>query len=233
MPIDRNPLNIMDPNIRRLSEFVFKHYHSNPGKNQHSRVSDTFAVNIAAADPEVTMELATLLAHIAGAPEHMEVTAFAMKPKDKLETAVLPDWLASLMGQHLGTVTGEEGDPDDDVLSMIRRVMGQDREEHLYDEDLVDSDGDLNHRVLWARVWQVLGGDEADVSFDPNYHECEMPGCRHPAIHGPNISPYTVNGAILEVLDRANMAELIGEAMQCMADTQDDDGWVYHTGLVL
>ncbi len=124
-------------------------------------------------------------------------------------------------------------DPGDDVSDPICKIMGRDLEQHLYNEDLTNDDGDLNHRVLWARVWQVLGIDEADISFDPYYHQCEMYNCKHPAIRGPNISHYTVNGAIVDVLDRANMAELIGEAMQCMADTQDEDGWVYHSGLVL
>jgi len=235
MPIDRNPLNIMDPKIRRLSEFLFKMYHSNPSPNQHSRVSDTLAVNLA-ADPDAIMQLATLLAHVDGAPEEGEVTAFVMSPKSNVgSTPLLPNWLAEIMGQALGTTTIKEGDPGDtgNVENLIRTLMGQDREEHLYDEPLADDDGDLNHRVLWARVWQVLGGDEADVSFDPEYHECEMPGCRHPAIHGPGISPYTVNGAIMEVLDRANQMGLIDQALQCMADTQDEDGWVYHAGFVL
>jgi len=59
--IDRNPLGITDPAIRRLSEFLFAHYHSNPGNKEHSRVSDQLAANLA-GDPEAVRELAGLLA---------------------------------------------------------------------------------------------------------------------------------------------------------------------------
>ena len=236
--MDRNPLNIMDPNIRRLSEFVFKHYHSNPGKHQHSRVSDTFAVNIAAADPEVTMELATILAHIAGAPTGHEVTAFAMAPKRKeLEDAELSDWLQSMMSGNHPDVTVKEGDPGDPVGSIqellgrmgivainLGAIMADD--DNVFDRDLVDGDDDLIEEVLWARVWQELGGDEADVSLDPEYepHDLDYPV---PALHGPNVTPMLVNGAIIEVLDKANRCDLIDQAFGCMANRMDDHGWVY------
>lgn len=236
MSIDRNPMNIMDPKIRRLSEFVFKHYHSNPSPNQHSRVSDTFAVNIAAADPEVTMELATLLAHIAGAPEHMEVTTFAMRQKQSNveDTDQLPDWLRDLCRQNAETTA----DPDENDtrgsfeellgrIGIVARNLGTLADDgELYDENLVDEDGDLNHRVLWARVWRVLGGDEADVSFDHAYQPRDL-DYPVPAVHGPNVTPLLVNGAIVEVLDKANRCDLIDEALGCMANRMDEDGWVY------
>lgn len=233
MSIDRNPLNITDPNVRRLSEFVFKHYHTNPTNNGHSRVSDAFAKAIADGPPELTMELATILAHIAGAPTGHEVTAFAMAPK-RTEPD-LPDWFTDMMKGDHPKVTMKEGDPG--PMTSLEEMLGAmgfvairldmpDDEQELYDGDLIDSDDDIDPTVLWARAWQKLGGDEADVSFDHGYTPANAT-YEVPAIHGPNVTPMLVNGAIIEVLDEANLMDRLDDAVFYMADTMDDHGWVY------
>ena len=202
--IDRNPENLQDPNVRRLSEFLFAMYHSKqrePEQGRHSRVSDALAKRLA-DEPARIMELATLMAYCHGMPKSQEVTAFAGEPK---EGSSISDLLADLLGINRD---------DDDTP--------------IQDLDLIDEDGDLNTRVLWARAWQKLGGDEAEVLFDPYYTDCARPDCyKNPAIHGHGVDPFTVNGAMLAVLDDANAMHLVGDAFVIMADTQDEDGWVY------
>lgn len=101
--IDRNPLNIEDPAIRRLSEFLFANYHTNPGSKSHSRVSDQLAVNLA-GDPEAVMELAGLLARTIDPNFEGNVIGFFVQRETK-----------SLLEQLFGGAFAQQRDPMEDV----------------------------------------------------------------------------------------------------------------------
>lgn len=231
---DRNPENIMDPHVRRLSEYLFSLYHRNltpgePEQGRHSQVSDRIAKSLADS-PSAIMDLATLMAYCHGMPETQEVTAFAGARRDDTPEVELPEWLKEMCERK---PTIQEGDPEVTLQDMLAGVgivainlgaLFDDPE--LHEQDLIDEDGDLNPMVLWARAHQMLGGDDADVDFDPGYHPVEDDD-RHPGIHGHGVDPFTVNGAMVSVLAEVNMMERLQEAVDHMANTQDEDGWVY------
>jgi len=237
-PMDRNPENITDPKIRRLSEFLFSLYHnrSTPGEpehGEHSRVSDRIAKSLA-GDPKLIMDLATLMGHCHGMPENNEVTAFAgQRAQPEVE---LPDWLKDLCGQDTAI---EEGDPGITLADMLRgagivainlgALLDDDEDDAL--PPLIDEAGDMDFRSLWYRVFLMLGGEEADVTFDPAYYS--MGDEDNPAIHGPGVTPFTVNGAIMAVLDAENCMQYIETATQVMADEMDGHGWVYCSHTVI
>lgn len=229
---DRNPENIMDPRVRRLSEYLFSLYHQNltpgePEQGRHSRVSDRIAKSLAES-PCAIMKLATLMAYCHGMPETQEVTAFAGARRDDAPEVELPEWLKEMCERKPTIHEGNPGVTGGGILTaiLLNALLSGNDDPELHEQDLIDEDGDLNPMVLWARAHQMLGGDDADVHFDPGYIEtCDND--RHPGIHGHGVDPFTVNGAMVSVLAEANMMERLQEAADYMADTQDEDGWVY------
>lgn len=105
-------------------------------------------------------------------------------------------------------------------VDQLREILNRFR------KPLIDEDDDIDPQVLWERAWGVLGGDEADVSFDRSYIGSGPEDVR-PAIHGHGIDIHTVNGAIVQVMIDAGLVERLSECEAYFANTQDKDDWVY------
>lgn len=103
--IDRNPLGIENPQVRALSEIIFKLYHTNPGDKSHSRVSDQLALNLAVE--ENVMELVNAIARVHCPQLPGEVIGFLIKQPSILETIMEslrtpPITEQELVDPHLG-----------------------------------------------------------------------------------------------------------------------------------
>ena len=193
---------------RQFSELVFAHYHSNPRPGGRSRLSDDLAFNLR-GDTNCLMLMATLIAKMAS-PEHAdkigEVSGFYVTPAC----------------------------PSDSISDLLKTLLGDIPEpEPLSPQDIADTPlknpftGQANLIVIWARAFVILQGLYSNVEFEQQYAEVEDDNFR-PGIRGDGINTVSVNGAILQVLDEANLLDEIDGTW--FATDSDEDGWTFSRG---
>jgi hypothetical protein len=193
---------------RQLSEFVFEHYYSNSKPGERSRVSDEFARNLRGNKDRI-FRLATLLAKMVE-PEYAdkigEVTGF------------------HVTGFHVN-LASSSGTISDLLQKLLNpKPLSLDA---ILRRPLNDPTLGVNPIVLWAKAFVVLTGLYSDADFDPEYAEVADDEFR-PAIRGDNINIVSVNGALLQVLREADLAQDIDPWF--FATHQDEGGWIFSRG---
>lgn len=192
----------LSPAERQLSELLFARYHPNPGLNGTSPLTNRLARNLRGDKAHIQL-IATCLAKMV-APEHA-------------------DKLCRVVGFYV-----EPNRPSGDIGDSLKVMIGDDENktglELLIDQPIITPSGQIDPHVLWAHACLELQKYYADVSFDHEYYH-NPTGSYQPAIHGEGVNRFSVNGAILLVLEHNGLLDW--DYQEFRAVGQDADGWVY------
>ena len=192
----------LTPAERELSAALFNLYHGNSKPGQRSRVSDQIVLSLR-GDESAILEIATGLAKMA-APDH-----------------------ESKMGKVAGFIVTPAQRPISDLLHSLLHPKEPPTLEFILEMPLSTPLFGVNPLVLWARAVLMLETIYTKVEFQSEYIEVSDDSYR-PAIRGAGINMISVNGALLEVLREANLADDIDYLF--FATHCDDEGWVYSRG---